>query len=110
MAEKRTVSLEDDLDGSPAAETLRFGLAGVEYEIDLNEQHAAVLREQLSPFVEHARRAGRASVGPAGRSSANRQRTAAIRAWAREHGVAVNSRGRIPGGVIDQYQAATSGR
>ena len=28
MAQKVTVSFEDDLDGSPASETMRFGLAG----------------------------------------------------------------------------------
>ena len=35
MATKTTVVLEDDLDGGPADETVRFGLDGVEYEIDL---------------------------------------------------------------------------
>lgn len=110
MAQKVTVSYEDDLDGSPAAETLHFGLAGVEYQIDLSEQHASAFRQQLSPFVEHARRAGRAKVHSAARSSASRERTADIRAWAREHGVAVNERGRIPASVIEQYEAATRGR
>lgn len=110
MAQKVTVSLEDDLDGSAAAETMHFGWAGVEYEIDLSEQHASAFRQQLSPFVEHARRAGRAKVRSAGRSSANRERAADIRSWAREHGVSVSERGRIPASVIEQYEAATQGR
>ena len=29
---------EDDLDGGPADETVRFGLGGAEYEIDRPEQ------------------------------------------------------------------------
>jgi hypothetical protein len=33
MATKIIVALEDDLDGGPADETLRFGLDGSEYEI-----------------------------------------------------------------------------
>lgn len=110
MAQKVMVSLEDDLDGGPAAETLHFVWAGVEYEIDLNEQHASAFRQQLRPFVEHARRAGRAKARSAARSSANRERTADIRAWAREHGVAISERGRIPASVIEQYEAATKGR
>lgn len=108
MAQKVTVLLEDDLDGSHAAETVRFGLAGVEYEIDLSEQHANAFREQLSSYVVHARRAGRGKARPGNRSAANRERTADIRAWAREHGVGISERGRIPASVIEQYEAATS--
>jgi hypothetical protein len=34
MARKITVALEDDLDGGPAVETVRFSVGGAEYEID----------------------------------------------------------------------------
>ena len=43
----------DDFDGSPAVETVRFGYAGRESEIDLNEEHALELDELLAPYVEH---------------------------------------------------------
>ena len=33
MAQKITVALEDDLDGGPADETVRFRLGGSEYEM-----------------------------------------------------------------------------
>ena len=59
MAQKVSVALEDDLDGSPAAETVRFGLGGAEYEIDLSKKNARAFRKGLSQFVEHARKAGR---------------------------------------------------
>jgi len=49
MATKITAALEDDLDGGPADETLRFGLGGREYEIDLNEKNARTFRQQLGP-------------------------------------------------------------
>ena len=39
MATRISVVLEDDLDGGPAAETVRFGLGAVEYEIDLNKKN-----------------------------------------------------------------------
>jgi Lsr2 len=65
MATKITAALEDDLDGGPAVETVRFAVGGAEYEIDLNKKkNAAVFRRQLAPFVEHARRAGRGAAPP----------------------------------------------
>jgi Lsr2 len=70
MATKITVALEDDLDGGPAVETVRFAVGGAEYEIDLNKKNAAAFRKQLAPFVEHARRPGRGPRRRAGRSAA----------------------------------------
>jgi hypothetical protein len=110
MATKVTVALEDDLDGGPAEETVRFGLDGADYEIDLNKKNAAALRKQLAPFVEHARKAGRGPRRPAGRSAASRERGSDIRAWAKGQGIAVSGRGRIPASVVAQYEAATRGR
>jgi hypothetical protein len=48
MATKITIALEDDLDGGPAGETVRFAVGGTEYEIDRNNKHAAAPREQLA--------------------------------------------------------------
>jgi nucleoid-associated protein Lsr2 len=107
MAKKVTVALEDDLDGGPAAETVRFGFGGAEYEIDLNKKNATAFRKQLSPYVEHARKAGRGQPRRSPRSAANRQRSGDIRAWAKDHGITVSERGRIPASVVEQYQAAT---
>jgi len=84
MATKMTVALEDDLDGGPAAETVRFAVGGMEYEIDLNKKNATAFRRKLAPFVEHARQARRGPRHRAGRSAAGRERGAAIRAWAAE--------------------------
>jgi Lsr2 len=107
MATKVTVALEDDLDGGPADETVRFRVGGTEYEIDLNNKNAAAFRKQLAPFVEHARRAGRGQRRP--RTSSSRQRSGDIRAWANAQGMAVSDRGRIPASVVEQYEAATRG-
>ena len=59
MAQRVTVALEDDLDGGPADETVRFGFGGSDYEIDLSKKNANTFRKQLAPFIEHARKAGR---------------------------------------------------
>jgi Lsr2 len=111
MAQKVTVSLQDDLDGGPAAETVRFALAGAQFEIDLSEQNARTFRQQINPFLEHARRAGRITKSrPASRGAASRERSSGIRAWARDHGMAVSERGRLPASIIERYEAATNGQ
>jgi hypothetical protein len=105
MATKVTIALEDDLEGGPADETVRFGLGGTAYEIDLNKKNARAFRRQLAPFIEHARRAGRGQRRP--RTSSSRQRSSDIRAWAKEQGIAVSERGRIPASVVEQFESAT---
>ena len=109
MAQKVTVSLEDDLTGGPAKETVRFAFEGSDYEIDLNAKNAAAFRKQLGPYLEHARRAGRAPGWRAGRAAGSRQRSGNVRAWAKEHGLAVSERGRIPASVMEHYHAGGHG-
>ncbi len=104
MARKTIVSLEDDLQGGPADETVRFGIGGTEYEIDLNKKNAARFRKELAPVIDHARRAGRVQRRPI-RTAASRQRSHDIRAWAREQGIELSERGRIPASVVEQYEA-----
>ena len=108
MAQKTTVALEDDLDGGPADETVRFGLGGAKYEIDLSKKNAAAFRSKLAPFIEHARQAGSGQRRRPGRTAASRERSGDIRAWAKDQGIAVSDRGRIPASVVEQYQAATT--
>lgn len=52
MAQKTQVILVDDVDGSEANQTVTFALDGVTYEIDLNDEHAAALRESLEEWSE----------------------------------------------------------
>jgi hypothetical protein len=107
MATKTTVALQDDLDGSPADETVRFGRSGAEYEVDLNKKNARAFRQQLAPFIGHARKTGPGQRRRPARTASSRQRSADIRAWAKDNGIAVSARGRIPASVAEQYQAAT---
>ena len=105
MARKEVVRLEDDLDGGPADETVRFGLAGVEYEIDLSGSNAARFRSGLASFIAHARRTSRRPV-PGRRTAASRQRSRDIRAWATAQGIELSERGRIPADVVQQYEGS----
>ena len=84
MAQKITVVLEDDLDGGPADETVRFALDGAAYEIELSKKHARAFRRKLEPFISHARKAGR---GPRRRSRGVRRAGSAA---------TVSGRGRRP--------------
>jgi hypothetical protein len=107
MAQKVNVLLVDDIDGSDAEETIPFGLDGTRYEIDLNSKHARELREQLERYVKAARKVS-GSGGRSGRvrrTTANDDKNKEIRNWAREKGLDVNDRGRIPADIMAQYEA-----
>lgn len=109
MAQKVQILLEDDIDGSPAEETISFALDGKAYEIDLNEKNAMKLRSALSKFVDAGRVAGRMNgtrrttggkrteLGPSARE---------VRDWATSNGYEVPDRGRIPKSIRDLFDAA----
>lgn len=103
MARRVHVVLADDVDGGVAAETIAFGVDGVSYEIDLSEENAALLREELGQWVTAARRTG-------GRKKTKKSTTSAdvaeIRAWAQQQGMEISDRGRIPTPVREAYAAA----
>jgi hypothetical protein len=106
MAQKVHITLEDDLDGGDATETVAFGLDGRSYEIDLNDKNAAKLRDALARYVAAGRRSG------GGRATAAKRRTQMgtsareIRDWARSNGHKVPDRGRIPSDVREAFEAA----
>ncbi|SDC79328.1 histone-like nucleoid-structuring protein Lsr2 [Nocardioides lianchengensis] len=109
MAQKIHIVLEDDLDGSEASETVTFGLDGSNYEIDLNDKHAAALRDALATYVGHGRKVG--SAPRRGRKAAATSATSGpsareIRDWARENGHDVPDRGRVSSEVREAYDAA----
>ncbi|TLM83219.1 Lsr2 family protein [Pseudarthrobacter sp. NamE5] len=56
MALKAVITLEDDIDGSEAVETITFALDGDDYEIDLSAANAEGLREAMKPYVSTARK------------------------------------------------------
>ena len=107
MAQRTQVLYVDDIDGSEAEGTLRFGFGGTDYEIDLNKEHADQFNEAVGPFIAAARK-----VPSSARKSAKGTRTAArhdlsdVRAWARDQGIKVSTRGRIPADVLAKYNAA----
>lgn len=105
MAKRTITMLVDDLDGSEAAETVSFALDGVAYEIDLNAENAAKIRDDVAVWTAHATR-----VGGRRRTGVTRptggQDLDAIRTWARANGFEVADRGRISAKVKEAYAAA----
>lgn len=107
MAQRTLVVIEDDIDKSPAAETVTFGLDGVSYEIDLSESNAAKLRDALAPWVAHGRRSGGRKVSRRGSGGGGkRPDLGLVRDWARSSGFKVSDRGRISVEVQGAYDAA----
>ena len=112
MAQKVTVELVDDIDGTPLdgdGGTVTFALERKLYEIDLSSENLGRLRDALAPYIEAARPAA-SSAAPrltasARKGSASRD-LGAVRAWARDNGYTVSDRGRVPATVLEAYDAA----
>jgi hypothetical protein len=108
MAQKVQLLFIDDIDGGEADGTVRFGLDGAEYEIDLSAKHSDEMRDALKNYITHARKVGggprRAGRGPRKPSTID---TVAVRAWARENGYDIKERGRVPAEVAAKYRQAT---
>jgi hypothetical protein len=110
MAQKVQTLFTDDLDGSEADGTVRFGLDGTEYEIDLNTEHAQQLRDALSQYISAARRAKGNTPGSARgarKTSGSRPDTTKVREWAKAKGIEVKDRGRLPAELVVKFKTAT---
>jgi Lsr2 len=109
VAQKISVTFACDYDAReiPDGEhlTRAFSLDGRDYEIDLCEKHSQKFDEVLERFREKARRVTGRVGKPKRRTTAHRQRSADIRAWAKQNNMDVSDRGRIPANVIAKYEA-----
>jgi hypothetical protein len=109
VAQKIQTVFIDDLDGSEAEGTVRFGLDGAAYEIDLNAEHAQALRDALSRYVQAARRGGARRPAPGGRRArADGVDSTDVREWAKAQGIAVKDRGRVPADLVIKFKAANT--
>lgn len=114
MAKQEIIRLVDDLDGGEATVTVEFAVDGSSYEIDLSEANADRLRKGLEEFITHARRGSgsraRQAAAPSRtpRTPKDAQQSRELRGWAREYGIAVSDRGRIPE-LVRMLHRATGG-
>lgn len=119
MAQQIRIMFEDDLDGTELSQeqvnTVAFSVNGTSYELDLSEKNKAKFDKALTPFVDKARKVGKAPANVTRIDRARSNRTASsggdnrakeIRAWAVGKGLLKeDSRGRIPKDVVAQYDA-----
>jgi Lsr2 len=114
LVAKRTIHvLVDDIDGGEADETVKFGIDGIQYEIDLSKKNANKLRDVLAPYISSGSKVGRGGVLAGGRAASraraggagDRDQNRAIREWAQSKGIPVSDRGRIKQEIVDRYNA-----
>lgn len=111
----KTLITTDDLDGSAAAETIRFSYDGTWYSIDLSRKNRTAFEKAIKPYIDVAEKtSGRrssAATGHRSRPAERRRHSSAtdlsvVRAWARENGIAVSDRGRVAQSTLDAYREA----
>ena len=109
LAQKVQVLLIDDLDGSEAERTVRFGLDGTEYEIDLNAGHArrCGMRWRATWAPPGGRRRQPRPARAARRAPVSALNPTEVREWAKAQGIEVKDRGRVPAELVARFKAAT---
>jgi hypothetical protein len=105
VAQRTQILYIDDIDGSEAEGTVRFGFDGVDYEIDLNKKHADQLTKAIRPYLDVARKVSSSRRAARGSRPARHDQSD-VRAWARAQGLSVSDRGRIPADVLARYESA----
>lgn len=110
MAQKVSVTYACDYDQKEIPDgqhrLRRFSIDGRDYEIDLCERHSGRFDDLVGRYASHARRAaGGRAPRTKRRTAAHRKHSAQVRQWAKEHGLTVSERGRIPADVVSRYEA-----
>jgi hypothetical protein len=116
MSTRTRVELLDDIDGTPAVESITFSLDGVVYEIDLNEANSAALRDDaFGRYIDAGRRVGgRLQSGtakatkvtqlPDARPPITSRERKSIQKWAKSKGFAPpGDRGRIASRLVQAW-------
>lgn len=117
LEQNGTLGARGDITGDAATavhtQTVRFGLDGQAFEIDLSNETATELRAAFDRYItagrrvgQRTKRAGSVPASPQVRTRpANAETSAAIRDWARTHAHQVSDRGPIPATVRNAYAA-----
>jgi hypothetical protein len=98
--------VDEETDGT---QTYLVSLDGKGGEVELCPRDRAALKKVAARYIAKARRVPRQRRGP-GRTTESRQHSREVRDWAREAGIHVSDRGRIPADVVDQYEASPEAR
>jgi hypothetical protein len=111
MAQKVQTLFIDDIDGGEAEGTVRFGLDGTDYEIDLSAAHSKELRKAAAKYIAAGRKVGgparRRPSGGGRKNSGGGPTPSEVREWAKAKGIPVRDRGRVPTELVVRFQAAS---
>jgi hypothetical protein len=114
----KKVTTVDDLDGSVADMTLRFGYGGAIWEIDFCADNYAEFEQMMAPYIKVARqyrkpkseaRKPKRPEPPRGPATIDKEQAKVMRAWAAENGIPFNPRGRVSQAIVDAWQKAHGG-
>lgn len=108
VAKETIVRITDDIDGSEAVETIRFGFRGIDYDIDLNAKNVAAIEKSFEKWIQHGQKSELTGIRARQRRSTvrNKDHTAAVREWAKANGYKVSDRGRIAAEVREAYNSS----
>jgi len=108
MARTTIVQITDDLDGSKGAQAVSFAFQGATYTIDLGKKNLAAFEKALQPYIDAATKVSKGTTRTrrAAKSQSTGPSLAVVREWAKNAGIKVSDRGRVPKTVIEQYEAA----
>lgn len=114
MAQVTTIRVTCDLPHEPGEgevpgiRTRTISLDGSTVDIDVCAPHDEDLDSVFGQYAGFGRRAASKTADGrrASRSAPARRRSGEIRAWAKAHGISVSERGRIPAGIVAQYEEA----
>lgn len=110
----RTEIITDDITGEQGATPVRISVDDKSWTIDLAKASRAKLDQALRPFLAKATPSGNSVRTPRTKKATRSATTmdasdrAKVREWAAKNKVALPSRGRIPGAVIEQFKTATA--
>lgn len=106
MVQRVVTQLVSDLSGDEIPDgkgkTIEFSFEGTNYSIDLTDKEAAGFEKSIAMYIAHATKVG-GRRRPSSRGSGDYS-AKAVRAWARDNGIDVPARGRIPAEVVEQYR------
>jgi hypothetical protein len=111
MAQKASLVLVDDMNGDEADETVEFRLDGTGYEIDLSARNSRELQDLLKSYIEKGRKVTGTGTGrrpSRSRAASDGERNKRMRAWAKEQGLTISERGRIPAAIAAKYEVANA--
>ena len=107
MASRTIIELTDDIDGTPAEQTVTFTFQGSTYEIDLSKKNLDKLVKAMDPYTTNGRKRGGRRSGTSRSTSKgpDKNQLKAMREWGAANGFKVSSRGRVSAELQNAYHA-----